>query len=138
MDSPDHIERDVGDIRFLTDTFLVSEEERQQLEMIRSSEVDRGTRVVDRRVTWVRSGDSASRSSNDLAEVLDLVVGQELDLGESVHSLLVDEDLGCGCAETNAFKHGAHCIEGRHGRFWVVWSVGSKCEFQGFYGVPSH
>ncbi len=135
-DGPDRIERNVGNIRVSTDTVLVSKEERQQLEMILSTEVDRGARVVDGRVTWVWSRDSASRSSNNLAEVLDLVVGQELDLGEGVHSLLVDEDLGCGCAETNALKHGTHCVEGRHGRFWVVWSWGRSASFRDFMASP--
>jgi hypothetical protein len=104
--------------------------------MILSSEVDRGTRIVDGCVTWVRSGDSASRSLNNLAEALNLVVGQELDLSESVHSLLVDEDLGCGCAETNALKHGTHCVEGRHGRFRVFRSWGQSASFWDFMASP--
>jgi hypothetical protein len=107
--------------------------------MVLSSEIDRSARVVDGRVTWIRSWNSASRSTNDLAEALDFVVGQELDLCESIHSLFIDKDLRCGCAETNALKHGTHCVEGRHDfNFRVGRIVETKCGFWGFYDVPSH
>ena len=61
--------------------------------MILGAKVDRRSRVVDWRRVRVGPGDSASRSSNDLTEVLDFVVGKEPDFFKGIQPLVVNDVL---------------------------------------------
>ena len=112
----DGVESDVGDLRSQADTFLMAQEEREELQVILSAKVDWCPGVVDWRVTRVGSGNGASRSSNDLAKTFDFVVRQEPDLVKGIEPLLVDNDLGCGCTKPNALEHRSHRVESCYGR----------------------
>jgi hypothetical protein len=101
----DGVERDVGCSSSPADSLLVTQVERQELEVVLRAEINWCSRVVHRLVAWIRSWDLATRTSDHLTKAVDLVVCEEPDFVESIKALLVDDDLRRGyTSEADALR----------------------------------